>query len=72
VYVLRLRRPGMERPFYVPGYPVVPAIFMAVILFMAVFAFKEWPRPSVYSLGSILLGIPVYYIWSFARRRRDT
>jgi len=72
VYVLRLRRPGMERPFCVPGYPVVPAIFMTVILFMAVFAFKEWPRPSVCSLVSILLGIPVYYIWSFVRRRRDT
>ncbi|MBW7989708.1 MAG: amino acid permease [Planctomycetes bacterium] len=72
VYVLRLRRPDMERPFCVPGYPVVPAIFMAVILFMAVFAFKEWPKPSIYSLGSILLGIPVYYIWSFVRRQRDT
>ncbi len=72
VYVLRLRRPDMERPFRVPGYPVVPGIFMAVILFMAVFAFKEWPRPSIYSLGSILLGIPIYYVWSLVRRRRDT
>jgi len=72
VYVLRWRQPDMERPFRVPGYPVVPAIFMAVILFMAVFAFKEWPRPSIYSLGSILVGIPVYYVWSFVRRLRDT
>ena len=72
VYVLRLRQPDMERPFRVPGYPVVPAIFMAAILFAAVFAFKEWPRPSIYSLGSILLGIPVYYIWSFVCRRGDT
>jgi APA family basic amino acid/polyamine antiporter len=71
VYVLRWRRPDMERPFRVPGYPVVPAIFMAVIIFMAVFAFKQWPKPSIYSLGSILLGIPVYYIWSFVRRQRD-
>lgn len=67
VYVLRLRRPDMERPFRVPGYPVVPAIFMTVILFMAVFAFIQWPKPSIYSLGSILLGIPVYYIWSLFR-----
>jgi len=67
VYVLRLRRPDIERPFRVPGYPVVPGIFMAVILFMGVFAFIQWPKPSVYSLGSILLGIPVYYIWSFVR-----
>jgi APA family basic amino acid/polyamine antiporter len=68
VYVLRLRRPDMERPFRVPGYPVVPAIFLVVIIFMAVFAFMQWPKPSLLSLGSILLGIPVYYIWSLVRR----
>jgi APA family basic amino acid/polyamine antiporter len=68
VYVLRWRRPDMERPFRVPGYPVVPAIFMVVILFMTVFAFIQWPKPSIYSLGSILVGIPVYYVWSSVRR----
>ena len=72
VYVLRWRRPEMEKPFRVPGYPIVPAIFLAVILFMTVFAFKQWPKPSAYSLGSILAGIPVYYIWSFVWRQRDT
>jgi APA family basic amino acid/polyamine antiporter len=69
VYVLRWRRPDMVRPFRVPGYPVVPAIFIAVILFMTVFAFIQWPKPSIYSLGSILVGIPVYYIWSLVWRR---
>jgi APA family basic amino acid/polyamine antiporter len=72
VYVLRFRRPDMERPFRVPGYPVVPAIFMASIIFVAVFAFIEWPRPSMYSLGSILFGIPVYYVWSWVRGRKKT
>ncbi|MEJ2702692.1 MAG: amino acid permease [Sedimentisphaerales bacterium] len=72
VYVLRWRRPDMERPFRVPGYPIVPAIFMVVILFMTVFAFKLWPKPSACSLGSILVGIPVYYVWSFVRRRYKT
>ncbi len=69
VYVLRWRRPEMERPFRLPGYPVVPALFMIVILFMTVFAFKQWRTPSLYSLGSILVGIPVYYVWSFVRSR---
>ena len=69
VYVLRWRRPEMERPFRVPGYPVVPAIFMVVTLFMAVFAFMQWPKPSIFSLGSILAGIPVYYAWLLVRRR---
>jgi len=68
VYVLRWRQPDMERPFRVPGYPVVPAIFMVMILFMTVFAFIQWLKPSIYSLGSILVGIPVYYIWSSVRR----
>jgi APA family basic amino acid/polyamine antiporter len=71
VYVLRWRRPDLQRPFRVPGYPVVPAIFMAVTLFMAVFAFMEWWKPSVYSLGSILAGIPVYYVWSLVRHRGE-
>ncbi len=68
VYVLRWRRPELERPFRVPGYPIVPAIFLAATLFMAIFAFVEWPKPSLYSVGSILLGIPVYYLWSILRR----
>ena len=72
VYVLRWRRPEMKRPFRVPGYPIVPAIFMVVTLFMfaAVFTFKDWRIPSIYSFGSICAGIPVYYIWSSIRRRR--
>ena len=72
VYVLRWRRPDMERPFRVPGYPVTPAIFMVVTLFMAVFAFRQWPKPSLFSLGSILVGIPVYYLWSSVRRPRES
>lgn len=71
VYVLRWRRPDMTRPFRVPGYPIVPAIFIVVILFMAVFAFTQWPKPSLFSLGSILAGIPVYYIWSWVHRHTD-
>lgn len=71
VYVLRWRRSDMERPFRVPLYPIVPAVFMAVSFFMfaAVFTFKDWRIPSLYSLGSILAGIPVYYVWSLVRGR---
>jgi APA family basic amino acid/polyamine antiporter len=64
VYVLRWRYPDMKRPFRVPGYPIVPGLFMAVILFMTVFAFKQWPKPSICSLITICLGVPVYYVWS--------
>jgi APA family basic amino acid/polyamine antiporter len=69
VYVLRRRRPDMARPFRLPGYPVVPGLFMGAILFMTVFAFMQWPKPSLFSLSSILLGIPVYYLWSWVYGR---
>ena len=69
VFVLRRRRPDLPRPFRVPGYPVVPVVYLAVTVFMAVFAFIQWPKPSIYSLASILAGIPVYYLWSWARPR---
>ncbi len=63
VYVLRVRRPDLPRPFRVPAYPVVPAFFMLATLFTAAFAFRLWPTPSLWSLGSILAGIPAYYLW---------
>ena len=70
VYVLRRRQPELDRPFRVPGYPVVPAVFMVVTVFMTICAFTQWLLPSLLSLVSILLGIPVYYLWSLAHRGR--
>ncbi len=71
VFVLRRRRPDLQRPFRVPGYPVVPVIYLAVTVFMAVFAFTQWPGPSLCSLATILAGIPLYYLWSRARPRAE-
>ncbi|MBN1972382.1 MAG: amino acid permease [Sedimentisphaerales bacterium] len=70
VYVLRWRQPNLERPFRVPGYPIVPAIYLVTVIFMTIFAFIQWKMPSIFSIGSILIGIPVYYIWIFVFRRK--
>jgi amino acid transporter len=34
LFVLRAREPGVPRPFRVPGYPVVPALFIAVCAYL--------------------------------------
>jgi amino acid transporter len=62
VFVLR-RRPGYQPPFRVPGYPVVPAIFIvATILLLGNAIIDSSSRfPTLAVLGVILLGIPVYY-----------
>lgn len=69
VFVLRRRQPAMQRPFRTPGYPIVPGLYLLVTLWMACFAFLEWTVPSAISVASILAGIPIYYVWSWLRRR---
>ncbi|HET7585153.1 MAG TPA: amino acid permease [Gemmatimonadaceae bacterium] len=62
VFVLR-RRAGYDPSFRVPGYPVVPALFILATLFILGNALVDrssrWA--TVATLGGILVGIPVYY-----------
>jgi amino acid transporter len=61
VFVFR-RRPGYDPPFRVPGYPVVPALFVLATVFLLVNAVVDpssrWATLAVYA--TVLLGIPVY------------
>src|SRR6202171_6302940 len=62
VFVFR-RRQGYQPPFRVPGYPVVPAIFIVATLLLLGNAIVD-PSSRVATLGVlgvILLGIPIYY-----------
>ena len=69
VYVLR-RTPNYAPPFRTPGYPVVPALFIASSLFLLGNALwdesSRWATIGVF--GAILAGIPVYLL-VFARRK---
>lgn len=63
VFVLR-RRPGYDPPFRVPGYPLVPALFVVATLFLLVNSLLD-PGERLWTaitLGIILLGIPVFYL----------
>lgn len=63
VFVLR-RRPDYHPPFRVPGYPVVPAIFIiaTVLLLGNAIADSASRIPTLAVLGTVLIGIPVYYL----------
>jgi amino acid transporter len=62
VFVFR-RRPGYEPAFRLPGYPVVPTIFiLATILLLGNAIVDPTSRvPTLAVLGVIVVGIPVYY-----------
>jgi len=70
VFILR-RKPDYQPPFRVPGYPVVPAIFIvATILLLGNAIIDPSSRvPTLGVIGVILLGIPVYFIRGAAQRR---
>ena len=66
LFVLRRKRPDVERPYRAFGYPFVPAFYiLAAVVIMAVLILYRtettWP-----GLLIVLLGFPVYFIW---RRR---
>jgi APA family basic amino acid/polyamine antiporter len=62
IYVLRWKRPELPRPFKTPGYPVTPAVYLVLTSLLTGSAFYQRPMISAVALGSILLGIPVYYL----------
>ncbi|MFL5470712.1 MAG: APC family permease [Gemmatimonadaceae bacterium] len=69
VFIFR-RRQGWQPPFRVPGYPIVPTIFIvATILLLGNAILDPTSRvPTLAVLGVILLGIPIY----FATKTRAT
>ena len=62
VYRLRRRRPDLPRPYKVIGYPVVPAIFIAAVVWFIGNALVHEPISTAVTFALILSGIPVYYV----------
>jgi amino acid transporter len=70
VFVLRRKRPDMERPYRVVGYPFVPAAFLLASLGMVANALVTDPLNTSVTLGVIIAGVPAYYLWMAWRRHR--
>jgi basic amino acid/polyamine antiporter, APA family len=69
VFVLRRRRPDLQRPYRTWGYPIVPLLFLAASLWMVINALVTDPVNTGITFGIILAGIPVYYAWTAYARR---
>lgn len=64
--LFRLRRnsPELERPYKAFGYPVIPLIYITLAtIVMAILLFYK-PEYTWPGLIIVLLGIPVYFLWS--------
>jgi len=67
VIVLRRKRPDLARPYRVPGYPIVPVLFVAMAIALLFSTLIESPRESLMGLAFIFVGVPFYFHW---KRRR--
>jgi APA family basic amino acid/polyamine antiporter len=64
IFVLRAKRPDLERPYHAFGYPFVPLLYIvsALAILFALLLYNTqtaWP-----GLVIVLLGVPVYLLWS--------
>ena len=62
IFVLRKKRPDIERPYKAFGYPVLPVIYIILALAFCIGLVSASPEYSLWGLGIVLAGIPIYYI----------
>jgi amino acid transporter len=63
LYRLRRTRPELPRPYKVPGYPVLPAVFIAGVVYLVGNALVSDPLWTAVTFGIVLAGGPVYYVF---------
>ena len=59
--VLRIREPGLNRPYRVWLYPITPLIFLIITLHMMLFVIRDKPTESLLGLITALAGLIVFF-----------
>jgi APA family basic amino acid/polyamine antiporter len=70
LFVLRFKRPDALRPYKALGYPVLPALYIALAAWICIVLLRYKPQYTWPGLALVLLGIPVYLFWSRRSRRQ--
>lgn len=68
IFVLRKKKPEVERPYKAPGYPLLPALYIILAGFILIMLLIYKPLYTWPGLAIVLMGVPVYYLWN--RRKR--
>ena len=62
IFILRFKHKHIETSYKTFLYPITPLLFLSIILFILVYIMIEKPVESLYGLGTVLLGLFVYFI----------
>ncbi len=63
LFVLRRTQPDRPRPYRAFGYPVLPALYIVMALWISAVLLRYKPQYTWPGLILVLLGIPVYLFW---------
>jgi APA family basic amino acid/polyamine antiporter len=72
LFILRAKRPDIPRPYKALGYPVLPALYIALAggVMILILLSPTSRFQAVSGLVIVLIGIPVYYLWRKAEGNR--
>ena len=63
LFVLRRRQPDAPRPYKAFGYPVLPALYIVMAVWICGVLLRYKPQYTWPGLLLVLLGVPVYAVW---------
>jgi APA family basic amino acid/polyamine antiporter len=63
LFVLRRKQPDAVRPYRAFGYPVLPALYIVMAVWICGVLLRYKPQYTFPGLILVLLGLPVYWIW---------
>jgi APA family basic amino acid/polyamine antiporter len=63
LFVLRRTQPDAPRPYRAFGYPVLPALYIAMAAWISVVLLRYKPQYTWPGLILVVLGVPVYLVW---------
>jgi basic amino acid/polyamine antiporter, APA family len=71
LFVLRRTRPDAVRPYKAFGYPVLPGLYIVMAGWISVVLLRYKPQYTWPGLMIVLLGIPVYLVWTRQTLRKQ-
>lgn len=69
IFILRKKRPDIERPYKAFGYPVLPVMYILMGLAFCILLIIYKPEFTWPGLIIVLIGIPIYYV-ALANKRK--
>jgi len=71
LFVLRKKRPDLERPYRAFGYPILPGLYILMASLVMLNLLWVKPRFTWPGLIIVLTGVPVYFFWRWKKPTSD-